>query len=162
MPNRPARDTILMHMAGLVATRSTCSRLQVGAVVSRDGRSLVQGYNGTPAGMPHCDHTCRTPSTCAKLALTDDGQEHLFDCPANPEAGCSKAVHAEANAIAYAARYGVTLDGSEMFVTNMPCLKCAELIVNAGIMRVVYEKPYRIIDGITLLMDARVAVEELS
>lgn len=159
---RPARDDILMGMARLVAYRSTCSRLQVGAVVVRDGRSLVQGYNGAPAGLPHCDHTCRTPSTCAKLAATADGHEHLFDCPANPNKACETSVHAEANAIAYAARYGVTLDGTEMFVTHMPCYQCSQLIINAGIMRLVYDRPYRIYTGVNLLELAGVTVERIA
>jgi dCMP deaminase len=154
---RPARETILMHMAGLVATRSTCERLHVGAVVARDGRSLVQGYNGAPAGIDHCDHTC----TCGLPPAEINGHRHLPGCPADPSNGCEKAVHAEANAIAYAARYGVTLDGTEMFVTHQPCLKCAELIINAGIMRVLYEKPYRVVDGLHLLLEARVVVEQL-
>jgi dCMP deaminase len=70
-------------------------------------------------------------------------------------------VHAEANAIAYAARYGVTLDGTEMFTTHQPCLACAQIIINAGIMRVVYMNPYRLLNGLHLLIDAGLDVEKI-
>lgn len=153
---RPARDDILMGMARLVAYRSTCSRLQVGAVVARNGRSLVQGYNGVPAGMTHCIHNC----ICDVFGDDRPGVTHQKGCPAGDP--CVRAVHAEANAIAYAARYGVTLDGTEMFTTHQPCYVCAQLIINAGIMRVVYDQSYRLPDGTTLLLEAGIEVGRLS
>jgi dCMP deaminase len=137
-----------MHHASVAALRSTCSRLQVGAVVARDARVLVTGYNGTPAGMPHCDHTCK----CDRVGI------HYSACPASHASGCESSVHAEANAIAYAARHGVVLDGTEMFTTHGPCYRCAQLIVNAGVMRVSYLKPYRIVEGVNLLIAAGVEV----
>ena len=152
---RPARDDILMGMARLVAYRSTCSRLQVGAVVARNGRSLVQGYNGAPAGMPHCEHGC----TCGTPLNAMSAREHLSDCPVIRP--CTIAVHAEANAIAYAAREGVTLDSSEMFTTHAPCLSCAQLIINAGILRVAYSFPYRVTDGLVLLAAGQVEVSRV-
>jgi dCMP deaminase len=147
----------MMHHASVAALRGTCSRLQVGAVVARDARVLVTGYNGAPAGMPHCNHDCTTPSTCQKMWKTT-GAPHILDCPANDDNGCESSVHAEANAIAWAARHGVVLDGTEMFTTHGPCYRCAQLIVNAGVMRVSYLKPYRIVEGVNLLVAAGIEV----
>jgi dCMP deaminase len=122
---RISRDRMMMKIAHAVAERSTCSRLHVGAVIARDSRAVSTGYNGNPAGMPHC--------------------QHVGDDP------CKNAVHAEANAIAFAARHGAPTEGAEMFTTHQPCLKCAQLIVNSGIVRVVYDFPYRVLDGLDLL-----------
>lgn len=125
-----------MNVVGLIAERSTCDRLSVGAVVARDGRILTTGYNGPPSKMPHCIHF-----------------ENLDNKPDPP---CDRAVHAEANAIAFAARYGMSTDGSELFVTHSPCITCAKLIINAGILRVYYGVEYRSLDGLTLLESASV------
>lgn len=131
---RPSRDELLTETAFLWAKRGTCSRLQVGCVISRGGRILAQGYNGAPAGLPHCIHT-------------------ELDGP------CTEAEHAEKNAIAWAARNGVRLEGAEMHVTNMPCKSCAMSIINAGIVRVMYTLPYRLTAGVELLQSAGVEVE---
>lgn len=148
---RPSRDQVLMEMAHTVAKRSTCSRLQVGCVVSRDGRPLVTGYNGAPAGMPHCDHTC----LCGREA--QGMTTHVAGCPAEP---CIIAVHDAANAIAYAARWGIELAGAEMHTTDSPCYVCAQLIINAAIRRVVWAREYRIQDGIELLRSAGIEAEQ--
>jgi dCMP deaminase len=131
---RPSREKILVENAFDWAQRSTCDRLHVGALVHRDGRILVTGYNGAPAGLPHCDFEHTTE-----------------DC---------LAVHAEQNCIAYAARWGIVLDGAEMVVTHQPCLPCARSIVNAGIQHVTYVHPYRLVDGLSLLLDAGIVVEQ--
>lgn len=136
---RPTRDEMLMSMAIVAGTRGTCSRMYVGAIIARDGRAFSQGYNGAPAGMPHCNHT-------------------LDEQPGN---GCTRTVHAEANAIVWAARYGVSTDGTEMYTTHMPCLVCAHLIINAGIMRVVFGKDYRDRSGYDLLVAAGIEVTKL-
>lgn len=122
---RPDRDAVLIATAELWATRSTCSRLHVGCVIHRGGRILVQGYNGAPAGMPHCDYE-HEPADCL-------------------------AVHAEQNAIAWAARVGVGLEGSSMVCTHQPCLSCARSIINAGIIDVLFVEEYRLKDGLDLL-----------
>jgi dCMP deaminase len=130
---------MLMGVADAVSLRGTCSRLQVGAVVSRDGRIIATGYNGAPAGLPHCDHT------------QDD---HLGI------GGCQVAEHAERNAVAFAARYGLALEGGEMHVTHAPCLNCARMVINAGIAKVTYRVPYRLNDGVELLTQGGVEVVE--
>lgn len=127
---RPSRDSILMDMAKLIATRSTCSRLHVGAVIARDGRVLVTGYNGAPAGLPHCVHETTEP--------------------------CTVSVHAEVNAIAYAARWGIRIEGADLFTTHSPCIACSQLIVNSGIVRVVYNHEFRETDGLDMLRSAGV------
>ncbi len=119
-----------MRVAVVIAQRSTCNRLNVGAVVARDGRMITSGYNGPPSGMAHCLHESEVP--------------------------CDAAVHAEANAIAFAARYGSTTQDSELFVTHSPCVNCAKLIINAGIVRVVFGVEYRDPSGLDLLEAASV------
>jgi len=131
---RPTRDQILVENAFDWAQRSTCDRLHVGAVVHRDGRILVTGYNGAPAGLPHCDYQ-HTPEEC-------------------------NAVHAEQNCIAYAARWGIVLDGAEMVTTHQPCISCARSIINSGICHVTYVNSYRLVDGLHLLLEAGVLVEQ--
>lgn len=121
-----------MRCAWVWADRSTCDRLHVGAVLSRDYRILVTGYNGPPSGATHCHHNSNAP--------------------------CEAAVHAEANLIAFAARHGVETLGAQVIVTHMPCVKCAQLIINAGISMVTYDKPYRDPSGIELLMNSGVTV----
>ncbi len=119
---RPSRDEVLMSAALLWATRSTCNRLHVGTVVARNSRILVNGYNGPVSGMPHCEHKI------------EDGP-------------CVEAVHAEANAIVYAAKYGVRLEGADIYSTHFPCPACSKLIVNAGIVRVFYIMAFRDMSG---------------
>lgn len=132
---RPTEVEYLLDVAHVVATRATCSRLQVGAVLARDGRILSTGRNGAPSGLPHC--------------------EHLDDAP------CAVSVHAEANALAFAARHGVATAGAALYVTHAPCRGCAGLLVNAGIAHVVYARPFRSADGADLLAAASVTCEEV-
>lgn len=127
-----SRDELLMSVARQFALQATCSRLHVGAVASKEGRILSTGYNGAPAGMPHCAH-------------------HFED------KSCIESVHAEANAIAFAARHGVTLSGATLHTTHSPCMTCAHLLVNSGFVRVVYQVAYR--DTSPLAMLARAGVE---
>jgi dCMP deaminase len=152
---RPTRDEVLVRQAQIVAERSTCSRAHVGTIIAREGRTLASGYNGAPMGMPHCDHTC----VCDQDYPDYDHQltDHQPTCPARP--GCLYAVHAEANAVAFAARHGVATEGATLFTTMAPCLACSQLIINAGIVRVVFIKPYRDTAGPTLLADAGLGVE---
>jgi dCMP deaminase len=142
--DRPSRDLTLMRTAFVFAQRSTCSRAQVGAVFSMHGRILSTGYNGAPAGMPHCDHSADANSPFA-------GKD-----------GCQISVHAEANGIAWAARNGVALESSELHTTRVPCRACAQLIINAGVIRVVWYEEHRVMDGLELLMSASVEVLRLT
>lgn len=132
MGPRPSREQTLMEVAELYAKRSTCSRANVGVVIAHEGRILGTGYNGGPAGMPHCDHSLDPPDY----------------------SGCRTSVHAEANAIAFAAKYGIRLSGAELYTTFSPCLSCAQLIINAGIIKVGIRNEYRLKDGEDLLRAA--------
>ena len=139
MEGRISRDEMLISVAHQVALRGTCSRLKVGAVLARSGRILSTGYNGAPSGMPHCEHPIREDSS----------------------SGCTISVHAETNAVAWAARCGVEVAGAELFCTDAPCLECAKVVINAGIIRVVFERPYRLTAGEDLLRAANVPVDHL-
>lgn len=186
---RQSRDRTLMEVAQVIAKRGTCSRLQVGAVLSRDGRIISTGYNGTPASMPHCIHEeFKYPSSYhdAPKVVPEWLTEYLnrgdvtFETPpwnyrfyydgesittltgTNGDApGCRIAEHAEQNAIVYAARHGMALEGSELYVTNMPCINCARALVGAGISRVLYLNPYRLLAGVEYLQAAGINVSRI-
>lgn len=113
-----------MSIAREVATRSTCPRLAVGAVIVRDKRILTTGYNGSPAGMPHCEDV-------GCLIRIVDGRE-----------SCQRTLHAEQNAIIQAAYHGVSVRGAVIYCTHQPCLVCTKMILNAGIEEVNYEGGY--------------------
>ena len=131
---RISREQALMATAQTWAQRSTCLRLQVGAIVHREGRILVCGYNGAAAGTAHC---------------------HADHC--GPEKGpCLRCVHAEANCIAFAAKHGIALDRTSMYCTDSPCMDCAKLIINAGIREVVFLREYRDSSPLRYLSDAGV------
>jgi dCMP deaminase len=117
---RPSWDDYFMQITLQVARRSTCPRAAVGAVIVRDKRILTTGYNGAPAGLPHC-----TEVGC--LMVNDH---------------CVRTLHAEQNSIIQGALHGVDVSGSTIYVTHQPCLNCAKMIINAGIRRVVYAGDY--------------------
>lgn len=141
---RPSMDQTLMQVAKLMADRATCSRAQVGAVIVVETRVVSSGYNGTAARLPHCDHSC----DCTALP-TSPQSSHWKDCRSLKP--CDLSVHAEANAIAFAAKYGVSTNGATLYTTMAPCVACAKLIVNAGIVRVVAASQYRDDSGTRLL-----------
>jgi dCMP deaminase len=121
MSGRVDWHTYFMNIARQAATRSTCDRKHVGAVIVRDKTILSTGYNGSIRGMPHCD---------------DVG--HLME-----NEHCVATVHAEANAIIQAAKNGVRIEGAELYTTASPCWNCFKLIANAGIVSVYYGEFYR-------------------
>ena len=118
---RASWDEYFMNIAKGVATRSTCDRKHVGAVVVRDKSILATGYNGSVRGLGHCD---------------DEG--HLME-----DGHCVRTVHAEANAIVQAARHGMRIEEASIYVTASPCWGCFRLIANAGIVRIVFGEFYR-------------------
>ncbi len=117
---RPGWDEYFMEVARTVATRSTCPRKSVGAVLVREHRILTTGYNGAPRGVAHC-----TDAGC--LVQNDH---------------CTRAVHAEANAIVQGALHGVSLHDSIAYSTYQPCVNCSKLLISAGVRRIVFEHPY--------------------
>lgn len=143
-----------MEVASIFATRSTCSRAHVGVVIAREGRILTTGYNGAPAGMDHCNH-----SNDCNVYHDEKAHLELYGTLGKPpDSGCKVSVHAEANAIAYAARYGISLEGAELFSTFMPCLPCAQLIINSGITRIFVKHLYRDKAGGKLLGNAKIDI----
>lgn len=118
---RASWDEYFMAIAREVATRSTCDRKHVGAVIVRDKMILTSGYNGSIRSLGHCD---------------DEG--HLME-----DGHCVRTVHAEANAIVQAARNGVRLDQADIYVTASPCFGCFKLIANSGIRKIVFGEFYR-------------------
>ena len=132
--------TYFMNIARQAATRSTCDRKHVGAVIVRDKTILSTGYNGSIRGMPHCD---------------DVG--HLME-----NDHCVATVHAEANAIIQAAKNGVRIDGGELYTTASPCWNCFKLIANAGIRRVYYGEFYRDARSIEVARQLGIDLTDLS
>lgn len=118
---RKSWDEYFMAIAREVATRSTCDRKHVGAVIVREKMILATGYNGSIRGLPHCD---------------DEG--HLME-----DNHCVRTVHAEANAIVQAARNGMRVEDAGIYVTASPCFGCFKLVANAGIRRIVFGEFYR-------------------
>lgn len=166
--SRIDRPELFLRTAHLFALRGTCSRAQVGAVFVVDNRIVATGYNGAPPGMPHCDHSSVEPNRllgrfekrhcdrCDGAGDNESGEVCLI-CAGQGflthpiEVGCEIATHAEANAIAFAARHGVELGGSDLFCTHAPCLACARLLVGSGVASVTYNVPYRLTDGVDYL-----------
>jgi dCMP deaminase len=125
-PSKPHRIRVnwhqyFMNIAAEVATRSTCDRKHVGAVIVRDKTILSTGYNGSVRGLPHCD---------------DVG--HMME-----DNHCVATIHAEANAIIQAAKNGVRLDGGDIYITASPCWNCFKSVANAGIKSIYYGEFYR-------------------
>ena len=121
MKERASWDEYFMRIAEEVASRATCDRKHVGAVIVRDKSILATGYNGSIRGLPHCD---------------EDG--HLME-----DGHCVRTIHAEANAIIQAARNGVRIEGATIYVTASPCWNCFKLIANAGIRKIFFGEFYR-------------------
>lgn len=118
---RASWDEYFMQIAATVATRATCDRKHVGAVIVRDRSILATGYNGSIRGLEHCDEA-----------------GHMME-----EGHCVRTIHAEANAIIQAARNGVRIDGGTIYVTASPCWGCFRMIANAGLVRIVFGEFYR-------------------
>ncbi|QXV65187.1 dCMP deaminase family protein [Mucilaginibacter sp. 21P] len=123
--NKPSFEHIFMNLATDLAQRSHCVKAQVGAVLAKDTRIISIGYNGPPAGTHNCDEE-----------WPDAG------CARDSKGSCSLALHAEENAILYAVKNGVNLEGATLYTTLSPCLPCARLIFSAGIKNVFYDKSY--------------------
>jgi len=125
---RPSWDKYFMEIAKLVATRSTCLRRKVGAVIVKDRHILSTGYNGTPKGITHCEVV-----GCLREKLK---------VPAGERHELCRGLHAEQNALLQAALYGISLKEATLYCTNQPCIICAKMLINAGIKEIVILKGY--------------------
>jgi len=131
MSTRLSWDQYFMTITQQVAERSTCTRAKVGAVIVRDRSILATGYNGSPAGMPHC-----TEVGC----LIYESKTPTGDIEQN----CFRTIHAEINAIAQAAKNGASIKDASIYITHTPCIHCLKVLVNTGIRSIFYEKPYKL------------------
>ena len=138
--NRQNWEEYFMSIAFQVATRSTCDRNHVGAVLVREKMILSTGYNGSIRGLDHCD---------------DVG--HLME-----NGSCIRTVHAEANAIAQAARNGVNCSDSELYVTTSPCWNCFKLVANAGVKKIYFSKSYKDTKTIDFARLAKIEMKQIS
>ena len=125
---RPSWDEYFMDITKRVATRSTCLRRAVGAILVHDKRIIASGYNGGPTGLAHClDIGCLRE----RLGIPS-GQQHEL----------CRGIHAEQNAIIQAARYGVSIEGAALYCTTQPCTQCTKMLINAGVTEIVYAEGY--------------------
>lgn len=139
MSKRITRLEMFKEMVQTVEKRSTCLRSKVAAILEKDGRVISIGYNGPASGFPQClppspnhlSHECMGPS-------------------------CTRSIHAETNAIAFAAKAGISIEGARMYCSMSPCINCAKLIINSGIKEVVYLREYRDTEGVELLKKAKI------
>jgi dCMP deaminase len=125
---RPDWDTYFMDMAKLASRRSSCLRRAVGAVLVKDRRLLATGYNGVPSGVTHCE-----VAGCLREKLSVPSGERHELC---------RGLHAEQNAIIQAAFHGVSIREAVLYCTNLPCIICTKMLINAGVRRIVYLEGY--------------------
>ena len=132
-------DKYYIKVAKLCSKNSYAIKLQVGAIIVKDGQIMSDGFNGTPCGF---ENKCEVKSM--------DGSLHTL----------SYVLHAESNAILKCAKYGRATNGSTLYITHSPCIECAKLIIQAGIIRVVYLEEYKTLDGVELLKRIGIKVEK--
>ncbi len=125
---RPSWDAYFMAIAEQVAGRSTCQRRACGAVLVKDKRILATGYNGAPAGLRHCEEV----GCLREMRGIESGQRHEL----------CRAIHAEQNAVVQSAKYGTQIDGAVVYTTHQPCVLCAKILINAGVVEVVFRDAY--------------------
>ena len=125
---RPSWDEYFMSIAEQVSGRSTCLRRSCGAVLVKDKRILATGYNGAPRGIAHCNEV-----GCLREQLgVPSGEKHEL----------CRAIHAEQNAVVQAAKYGTQIDGATVYCTHQPCVLCAKILINAGVVDIVFRDSY--------------------
>src|SRR3989344_2658331 len=145
---RPSWDEYFMMMAEVVMKRADCTRRQVGAIIIKDKRIIATGYNGTPHKIKNC-----TDGGCSRCKKRDKKEIEWFEY----EESCI-CIHAEQNAIIQASYLGTSTKDASVYSTSNPCSSCAKMLINAGIMRLVYKKEHHDLEGINLLKKARVNV----
>jgi dCMP deaminase len=144
--NKQSLDSMFMEIAEIVATRSTCLRRHVGAVLVKSNMVVSTGYNGSPRHLKHCSEV-----GCVRMEKHIASGDHVELC---------RGAHAEANAIIQAAQNNVSTNGTVMYCTCLPCAFCAKVMINAGVTRLVYKREYNDVFGKELLEDAGVKVEK--
>ena len=140
---RPGWNQYFMQITQLVASRSTCLRRQVGALLVKEKNILATGYNGVPSGITHCDVT-----GCLREKLNVPSGERHELC---------RGLHAEQNAIIQAAKHGTSIVGSILYCTDSPCIICSKMLINAGVIEVVFGRGYP--DTLSLEMLAEAGIK---
>lgn len=128
MSKRPSWDEYFMRIAREVATRATCLRRRIGAVLVLNKRLLCTGYNGPPSGLPHCEEV-----GCLRDQMNIPSGERHELC---------RGLHAEMNAFLQASRYGIRIEGATLYCTHHPCILCSKMLINTGVVRVVISDDY--------------------
>lgn len=145
---RPSWTEYFMGIADLVATRSTCIRRKVGAILVKERRILCSGYNGAPSKIAHCLET-----GCLRDQMKiPSGEKHEL----------CRGVHAEQNAIIQAACHGISVSGATLYCTDQPCSICAKMIINAGITSVYFRKQYNDSMSIEMFKQAEITLSAVS
>ena len=145
---RPSWDDYFMNIAAQVASRSTCTRRHIGALVVRDKRILATGYNNVPSGLEHC-----TVKGCLRDELgIPSGERHEL----------CRGIHAEQNAVVQAAKYGISIDGASMYTTTQPCILCGKIMINAGIKEIVFVGQYPDELSRTMLEEAGISLRQVT
>lgn len=147
--NRPSWEEYFLKLAAVVKARSNCMRNQFGAIIVKDQWIISTGYNGTPRKIKNCHE-----GGCLRCKLRDEGKLKRFE----DEERCI-CIHSEQNAIIQAAYHGTSTCGATMYLTATPCLACAKMIINAGIIKVVCSANHHDIAGIKLLKEAGVEIK---
>lgn len=147
--HRPTWDEYFIAITKQVATRSTCLRRKVGAIIVKDKRILTTGYNGAPRGVKSCIEIGR----CMRQDM---------DVPSGQRHEICRALHAEQNAVIQAAYHGVQIAGSDVYSTTQPCILCAKMLINAGIKKIYYYEEYPDYFALELLEEAGVELIKLN
>ncbi|MEA3360639.1 MAG: cytidine/deoxycytidylate deaminase family protein [Thermodesulfobacteriota bacterium] len=144
---RPSWSEYFMSIAKLVATRSTCLRRHVGAVLVKDKRIIATGYNGAPAGIRHCEET-----GCLREKLgVKSGERHEL----------CRGLHAEQNVIIQAAYYGVSTKETILYSTHKPCIICSKMLINAGVKKIFFSEGYPDSLADEMIAEAHIEIERL-
>ncbi|MEA2085037.1 MAG: cytidine/deoxycytidylate deaminase family protein [Thermodesulfobacteriota bacterium] len=145
--SRPSWDEYFMNITELAAQRSTCLRRKVGAILVRDKRIIATGYNGAPSAIKHC---LETGCLREKMGIPS-GERHEL----------CRGLHAEQNVIIQAALYGVSTEGAILYCTNMPCLICSKMLINARIAEVYYKEGYADDLSVSMMNEAGIPLKRI-
>lgn len=148
MVNRPTWEDYFMEITSLVAKRSTCLRRQVGAILVIEKRILATGYNGAPSGLAHCLEV----GCLREKNQIPSGERHEL----------CRGLHAEQNAIIQAAYHGIRIKGATLYCTNLPCIICTKMIINAGIKEIIYASGYADPLAQEMLLEAHITMRQWS
>ncbi|WP_424244851.1 dCMP deaminase [Elusimicrobium posterum] len=152
------KHKLFISMAQLVAEQSTCCRMHVGAVLVKENRVVSIGYNGVPSGQAHCEDCFEeiySKDWAAKYPVKEEFFKSRDFYDAHGKFSNDNELHAEQNALLFAAKHGISTAGSTLYVTWSPCINCAKIIVTAGIEKVYYQSLYdRNQEGLVLLKNS--------